>query len=146
MKKKIKSKQIRGNHVSGLDIPEAPVLLTLSETGVVILAYTMKKEYRIDIEKISNITSYSEKEEEKYQKSSFTKTLVGAAALGPVGAVIGSRPKEKTRDKFTNYLVIDYSDKQIIICADEDIFKVTDIIRLFEKIKPQSKGVTSVSL
>ncbi|MCM1156357.1 MAG: hypothetical protein NC314_13370 [Roseburia sp.] len=144
--KKIKSKEIRGTHVSGLDIPNAPVILKLSETGVIILAYTMDKRYSIDIEKISNISWYDEKEEEKYQKSSFAKTLVGAAALGPVGAVIGSRPKEKTRDKYTNYLVIDYSDNRIVICCSEDIYKVMDILKLFKKIKPQSAGITSVSL
>ncbi len=145
MKKKIKSKQVKGTHVSGLDIPAVDVISTLSETGIMIQAPMAKREYHIDLEKINNIMCYHEEEFEKYQKTSLIKTLIGAAAFGSVGAIIGSRPKEKTKRTVTFYLVIEYSNKQVVI-SSEDGWNVGGTIDLFRKLKPEANNVKSVSL
>ena len=143
IKKKVKAKKMNGIHFSGLDIPNIPVTLTLSEAGIVIVTSTLQKEYTIDIGAIKNISCYHEEEFEKYMKSSLVGGVIGAAAFGVPGAIIGSRPKEKSKRKVTFYLLVDYSDKQIVI-SSEDGFSIGSIVDLFRAINPQTNSVQSI--
>lgn len=145
MFKKKKQKQLLGKHISGLDISSVPVLIILDESGIKITDSSTKKEFIIAIDKISSINYYHETEVEKHLKSSFVKGVIGAATFGMTGAIIGSRPKEKEKKKVTFYLLIDYSDKQIVI-SSEDGFATGGIVDLFKKFKPQSDNIQSIEL
>jgi hypothetical protein len=133
--KKKKQKTVNGIHILGLDTTNVPVQVSLSESGLNIS--TPSNNYVIALEKISNISWYDEVQIEKHIKSSFTGGVIGAATFGVAGAVIGSRPKEKQKRKVTFYLLIDYSDKQIVI-SSEDGYAVGGIVDLFKKFKPHS--------
>lgn len=58
-----------------------------------------KKEYNLNLERIHNISWYNEVDFEKHIKSSLIGGVIGAAAFGAAGAIIGSRPKEKEKKK-----------------------------------------------
>lgn len=135
-KKKNNSKQFNGVHVSGLDVPNVPVTFTLSELGAVIK--TPSNDYTLSLEKITNISWYDEVEIEKHLKSSLTGGIIGAAVFGAAGAVIGSRPKEKEKRNVTFYLLVEYSEKQIVI-SSKDGFALGAVVDLFKKFKPTTK-------
>lgn len=146
MFKKKKSKQMIGQHIHGLNnIPNVPVLITLDESGIKLNVTNLKKEYTISIDKIQAINYYSETEVEKHLKASFVKGVIGAATFGMPGAIIGSQPKIKKKRKVNFYLVIDYTDNQIVFNS-EDGFAVGNIVDLFKKLKPNSSDVQSVEL
>ena len=144
-KKKEKSKEIVVNHVSGLDIPNVSVCVTLSQTGLKIAVPNLKKEYNLNLERIHNISWYNEVDFEKHIKSSLIGGVIGAAAFGAAGAIIGSRPKEKEKRKVQFYLLIEYPDNQIIL-QSEDGFAVGSIVDYFKKIKPESDSTESIQL
>ena len=144
-KKKEKIKEIVGNHVSGLDIPNVAVSVVLSQTGLKIAAPSIKKEYNLTLERIRNMSWYNEVEFEKHIKSSLLGGVIGTAAFGAAGAVIGSRPKEKEKRKVQFYLLVEYPDNQIIL-QSEDGFAVGSIVDYFKKLKPESSSTESIQL
>ena len=144
-KKKEKIKEIVGNHVSGLDIPNVAVSVVLSQTGLKIAAPSIKKEYNLTLERIRNISWYNEVEFEKHIKSSLLGGVIGTAAFGAAGAVIGSRPKEKEKRKVQFYLLVEYPDNKIIL-QSEDGFAVGSIVDYFKKLKPESSSTESIQL
>ena len=144
--KKKNSKQVIGQHISGLEnIPNVPVLIVLDESGIKLNVVSMKKEYTIALDKITSINYYHETEVEKHLKTSFVGGVIGAATFGVSGAIIGSRPKEKKKHKITFYLLIDYADNQLVF-SSEDGFGTGGIVDLFRKIKPSSNDVQSIEL
>lgn len=144
--KKKNNKQVIGQHISGLEnIPNVPVIIVLSESGLKLNVVNMKKEYTITLDKITSINCYHETEVEKHLKTSFVGGVVGAAAFGLPGAIIGSRPKEKKKRKVTFYLLVDYADNQLIF-SSEDGFGTGGIVDLFRKIKPSPNDVQSIEL
>ena len=144
--KKKNSKQIIGQHISGLEnIPNVPVLIVLDESGLKLNVVSLKKEYTITLDKISSINYYHETEVEKHLKSSFVGGVIGAATFGLPGAIIGSRPKEKKKQKVTFFLLIDYADNQLVF-SSEDGFATGEIVDLFRKIKPNSNDIQSIEL
>ena len=143
---KKKMKEVVGTHLSGLDIPENVIVsFSLSDDGIKITAPSMKKEYTIGLSKIQNINYYNETEVEKYSDSSFGKAVIGAAAFGVIGAVIGSRPKSKEKKTVHFYLIVNYSDKQIVI-ESENGFGVGSIVDFFRKLKPETSTAQTVEL
>lgn len=108
-----------GTHVSGLDVGKVQVSLCISDDGLLISVPILKKEFKLSLNKIENLGYYNEVEVEKHLKSSFAGGVIGAATFGVAGAVIDSRPKEKQTRKVTYYLLIDYSDGQIIIESND---------------------------
>ena len=144
-KKKEKIKEFVGNHVSGLDVPNVVVCVTLSSSGLKISAPNIKKEYTIALDRLQNISYYDEVEFEKHTKSSLVGGVVGAATFGVAGAVIGSRPKEKAKRKVHFYLLIEYPDNQIIV-QSENGFGVGGVVDYFKELKPEANDTKTVSL
>lgn len=142
-KKKEKVKSFYGNHVSGLDIPNVPVNVTLSADGMKITAPQNQREYTISLERLQNVSCYNEVEFEKQIKSSTVRGVVGAATFGVAGAIIGSRPKEKQKRKVHFYLLVEYPDNQIVITSDNG-FGVGSIVDYFRELKPT--GTTQIEL
>lgn len=141
-----KSKKFAGGtHVSGLDVGKAQVSLCLSDDKLLISVPSLKKEFNLSLNKIENLGYYNEVEVEKHLKSSFAGGVIGAATFGVAGAVIGSRPKEKQTRKVTYYLLIDYSDGQIII-ESNDWISLDNMIKYFRKLKPQANETVTIEL
>lgn len=144
-KKKDKIKDFIGNHISGLDIPNATVCVTMSPSGLKITAPTLKKEYSISLDRLQNITYYDEVAFEQYTKSSVLGGLVGATTFGVAGAIIGSRPKQKEKRKVHFYLLVEYPDNQIII-QSENGFGIGSVVDYFRELKPESNQTKTISL
>lgn len=144
-KEKKSIRTLFGTHVSGLDIGKAQVSICLSDNGLLISAPSMKKEFSLLLNNIQTLGYYNEVEIEKHLKSSLAGGIIGAATFGVAGAVIGARPKEKQKHKVTSYILIDYTDGQIIIEA-YDAISVGKMIDYFRKLKPQANETISVEL
>lgn len=140
-----KNKELAGSHVSGLDIPNIAVYVTLSQTGLKISAPSVKKEYELTLERIHNISWYNEVEFEKHTKSSLVGGVIGAAAFGTAGAIVGSRPKEKEKRKVQFYLLVEYPGNQIVL-QSEDGFSVGGIVDYFKKLKPELNNIKNIQL
>lgn len=136
-KKKEKIKEFVGNHVSGLDIPDVVVCVTMSPNDLKIYAPSIKKEYTLSLDRLQNISYYNEVEFEKHVKSSLVGGVVGAATFGVAGAIIGSRPKEKEKRKVHFYLFVEYPNNQIVI-QSENGFGVGSVVDYFRELKPES--------
>lgn len=134
---KKKAKTVVGTHISGLDIPEnVNIVFTLDTDGVVIKD-TTSKEYSISLNKIQSISFYNETEIQNITTSSLGSAVIGAAAFGTIGAIIGSRPKNKEQRTVLFYLLIQYDDKAIVI-ESKDGFGVGQVVDYFKKLKPSS--------
>lgn len=134
---KKKAKSVVGTHISGLEIPEnIDILFTLDTDGVVI-KIPGSKEYSISLNKIQSISFHHETEIEKYVASSLGSAVVGAAAFGVIGAVIGSRPKTKEKRNVSFFLIVEYDNKFIVI-ESKDGFSVGQVVDYFKKLKPSS--------
>ncbi len=144
-KEEQKQKSVFGTHVSGLDIPNATLSVSLSREGVVISVPSMNKDFKLSLDKIQHIGYYSETEIERHLKSSLASGVLGAAVFGVNGAIIGSRAREKEVRKTTYYLLIDHSDGQIVIESENSI-GVDGMIRYFKELKPESDITTTVEL
>lgn len=133
-----------GNHVSGLDIPEGQLVsITVADNQVIIKAPAANKEYNITLDRVISISNYTDVEIQSYMKSSIGKGIVGAAAFGVAGAVIGSQPKEKKKHVLHMFLVIDYADGQIIITSDVS-YRFADVVKKFNALRPQTEQKISL--
>ena len=109
-------------HVGGLSVPESincnavlnPTELLISCSG---------NEFVLPIEKIRNVECEFNIDEKQYLKSSMAKRIIGAAAFGVAGAVIGSAPETKTKREVKCYAIISYDgtdgDVKTFILRDE---------------------------
>lgn len=130
-------------HVQGLDNPNTSCSVSLYPDKLIIVG--SDKEYTLNIDKIVSVNFEIEVDAKKYSKSSLIGGIVGAAAFGTVGAVIGSAPKVKEDRAVTNCVVIGYtlSDGdtgylifQNIYPNDPQAAKFTDKLRPLIKSRP----------
>lgn len=143
-KTKTKAKTVVGTHISGLDIPgNVGIVFTLDADGIVI-KIPASKEYSISLNKIQSISCYHETEIQNITTSSLGSAVVGAAAFGAIGAIIGSRPKNKEQRTVLFYLLIQYDDKAILI-ESKDGSSVGRVVDYFRKLKPSS-GMQRIEL
>lgn len=133
---KKKEKKLSGIHISGLNAPEnSNLTLSLDEEGIDIKI--LSNEYHISLNKIQSIAWYNETDIQKYTTSSLGSAVVGAAAFGVIGAIIGSRPKTKETKTVYFYLIIQYDEKSVII-ESKDGFATGQIVDYFKKLKPET--------
>lgn len=94
-------------HVGGLDAPEnvsCNVILSPIDLKIVCGG----KEFSLQLKKIRNVDFQLDINEKQYLKSSMAKGMIGAAAFGMAGAIIGSAPKTKTKREVKCYAIIAY--------------------------------------
>lgn len=93
-------------HIQGLDIPETVCTVELSTDKVIITGGG--KEYNLNLERILSVNFEMDVDVQKYSKSSMTAGIVGVAAFGVAGAVIGAAPREKTKRLVTGCAILGY--------------------------------------
>lgn len=68
--------------------------------------------------------------------------IIGAAAFGILGAMVGGRVKTKEKTKISTLLLVDYisdgENKQILIDVSDNFISANTFVNKFHKIKPQS--------
>lgn len=138
-------------HVGGLQAPKdckAHAILSPSEFKVMCGG----NEYVLDVSKIRNVDFQIDVDEEQYLDSSFVRGVIGAAAFGVSGAVIGSAPTAKTKRDVKCYAIISYESAQseegykIFLLRDE--YPNTQVCaKLVDTLKPRiNQGVQRIEL
>lgn len=113
--KKKKDKVIVGGFlVSGLPEKEnSDLMLELFNDHVHIKSFRdFKNEYKISLDKITDVKFYTEKQIEKVITQSAPGMIIGAATFGTIGAMIGGRVKTKEKKTTLDFLVIKYNNKE----------------------------------
>lgn len=113
--KKKKEKVIVGGFlVSGLPEREnSDLMLELFDDHIHIKSFRdFKNEYKISLDKVTNVKYYNESQIEKVITQSTPGMIIGAATFGAVGAMIGGRVKTKEKKTTLDFLLIKYDDKE----------------------------------
>lgn len=141
-------KELGGYLISGLPVPEqtfVQVLLypdQLKLNAVVKEIKPVTKEFEISLEKISNIRILNQTEIHQVIKQSTPGMIIGAAAFGLIGAMIGGRVKTTEKSLLKNLLIINYtsnSEKQIILDCSQAVSSVqATFLKRFHELKPES--------
>lgn len=147
-KKKI-TRSVGGAHVTGLPVPEstfvqvilAPEELTL--TAVLQGAgKPVEQKFTLGMDKVKNIRILNEAEVKQIIEQSAPGMLLGAAAFGIVGAMIGGRVKTKEQTVIKNLLVLDYvsgEEKQIVLdCTKDAPANQSAFLKHFHDLKPEA--------
>lgn len=140
-----RSESVFAEHISGLDIGEEKTTITLTENGLKIAPMNRPTEFDLSLDKINSINTYDKLEVEKYVKSSLTKSIIGGVAFGLPGALAGAAPTEKKRYNANTYLVIDYSDGDLLFSIYSKK-SAKALISFLKELKPDVTDVKKVTL
>lgn len=140
--------QVSGKLVDGLPIPaQVQVVTKLFNEKIELEAFTGNKpsdhqRFNLDIEKVQKVTILDEKQIQQIVTQSAPGMIIGAAAFGLLGAMVGGRVKTKDKVKINRLLLIDYisdgENKQILINVSESGLQADAFANKFHGIKPQS--------
>lgn len=147
--KKKEEKTVLGNLVDGLPVQEGTDLLVkLTPTGTSLIIPSTKQTFEVSFDKLDSFQYYNQTEMEKVISQSAPGMVIGAAAFGILGAMVGGRVKTKEQRTVHHFVVINYTSdgqKQIIIKTN-DFFGAGQIVDYFKKLKPESSKPTTISL
>jgi len=147
-KKKEDQKVLLGNLVEGLPVHEGTDLIVkITPDGASIMIPSSKQTFDVNISKLKSVEYYSETDMEKIISQSAPGMIIGAAAFGILGAMVGGRVKTKEKKVVTHFAVINYESdgqKQIVI-ETKDFFGAGQFVDYFKKLKPSFEP-SSISL
>ncbi|MDD3049758.1 MAG: hypothetical protein PHR06_01280 [Candidatus Cloacimonetes bacterium] len=138
-KKKEDMKVIGCTLIEGLPVIKgSDLILKLTGDGVSIIVTPTKQTFEISFSKLTSVQYYNETEMEKVISQSAPGMIIGGAAFGILGAMVGGRIKTKEKKTVTHFVVIDFESegsKQIVVQSN-DFFGAGQIADLFRKLKP----------
>lgn len=135
-KKQQNSQLVLGFSIDGLPVPSGTnLMIKLDEQGLTITSPDFKDQYEITLNRIDKISLYSETQIEKVISQSAPGMIIGAAAFGVLGAMIGGRVKTKEKKIINYFLLIDFEGKQVVIRSTLPA-DAEKMIKLFEYLKP----------
>lgn len=138
-----------GNLIDGLPIPQNTVVLSKllpDKLEMKALIGTKKEDWKIfelPFEKIDSMQIVNEKEIQKIVSQSAPGMIIGAAAFGILGAMVGGRVKTKEKVKISTLLLIDYTSeekKQILLNVTSSVNESSKLVKEFKEIKPTSNN------
>lgn len=148
-KKKTSEKILLGNLIEGLPVRNnVDLMFKLKPEGATFFVPQEQKTFEINISKITNVQWYDETSMEKIIKQSAPGMIIGAAAFGLIGAMVGGRVKTKNVKTSTHFVSIDYvsdGQKQIIMKTN-DAFGAVKISDYFKELKPDANTPQTVIL
>lgn len=136
-----------GNLIDGLPIPQNTVVLSKllpDKLEMKALIGTKKEDWKtfeLPLEKIDSMQIVNEKEIQKIVSQSAPGMIIGAAAFGILGAMVGGRVKTKEKVKISTLLLIDYTSeekKQILLNVTSSVNESSKLVKEFKVIKPTS--------
>lgn len=131
------------DHVAGLPLAEgAHCTLIFSEEGIEINSGS--NQFRLAIEKTTDITVTTSTAIQKSYVSSAGGAAAGAALFGPLGAMVGGRIKEKTTKTIDEYFIITYTKDCSLnylsfLVPDEEGLSVIRAIEFFRPLLSEKK-------
>lgn len=139
--------QTVGMLIDGLPIPvSVPVTVFLYENRIDLEAVTgtasPNQRFSLDIDKIQRVSLLNESQVQQIVKQSAPGMIVGAAAFGILGAMVGGRVKTKQTMVINSLLLIDYisdsESKQILLNVSNDVFQATSFVNKINKMNPRT--------
>lgn len=133
--------------IDGLPIPQNTVVLSKllpDKLEMKALIGTKKEDWKtfeLPFEKIDSMQIVNEKEIQKIVSQSAPGMIIGAAAFGILGAMVGGRVKTKEKVKISTLLLIDYTSeekKQILLNVTSSVNESSKLVKEFKEIKPTS--------
>lgn len=149
--KKKETQSVGGFLIEGLPVPQnsfvqvilSPTILTL--TAVIAGTKTVEEKFELTLDKVNKIQIFNETEIKQIIEQSAPGMIIGTAAFGLVGALIGGRVKTKEKVVLKNILLIDYTsvtDKQIVLdCSSSASSEQQKFLKRFQELKPESNRV-----
>ena len=138
-----------GTLVDGLPVP-ANTMITVrlnSEKFYIQALIGRKKEdwptYELTVEKVENVQLMNQTEIERVVEQSVPGLIIGGAALGALGAMIGGRVHTKEKVENHTILAITYFSgerKQIILDVTTAIKDSERVLNHFKELKPIQTG------
>lgn len=139
--------QTVGILIDGLPIPvSVPVTVFLYENHIDLEAITgttsPNQRFSLDIDKIQRVSLLNESQVQQIVKQSAPGMIIGAAAFGILGAMVGGRVKTKQTMVINSLLLIDYisdsESKQILLNVSNDVFQATSFVNKINKMNPRT--------
>lgn len=138
-----------GTLVDGLPVPSNTMITVhVKPEGLHFQALTGRKKedwptYELPIDKVENLQLMNQSEIKQIVEQSVPGLIIGGAALGALGAMVGGRVH--TKEKVTNHtiLVINYisgEQKQIILDVTAAQKESEQVLNYFKKLKPIHTG------
>lgn len=138
-----------GTLVAGLPVPSNTMITVRlnSEKFYIQALVGRKKEdwptYELTIEKVKNVQLMNQTEIQQVVEQSVPGMVIGGAALGALGAMIGGRVHTKEKVKNHTILVITYissEQKQIILDVTATVKDSERMLNHFKELKPNQTG------
>lgn len=128
-------------HVCGLAVPaNCRCSAVIDSEGFTVIC--SGNEFLLRISKIRNVDFQIDIDERHYLKSSLAGGIIGAAAFGVSGAVIGSAPKAKIKREVKCYAIISYEDDQGVyrtFILQDEFANLNRCAKLVDILKPLVK-------
>lgn len=110
-------------HVVGLPVPDgAPCCVQVYKDRVAFV--TSGKQFSIPLSRVTGATTYTDTEMRQQIQSSLFQTMLGGAAFGDAGAIIGAMPHSKYKRVISKYNLMvsfkakDGSDSSIVVTSN----------------------------
>ena len=153
-KKKV-TRSVGGTHIAGLPVPDGTfVQAVLAPEGLTLTAVLqgigkpVEQKFSLELDKVKNIRILNETEVKRIIEQSAPGMLLGAAAFGVVGAMIGGRVKTKEKAVIKNLLILDYvsgEEKQIVLdCTKDAPANQAAFMKHFQELKPEKAQAPEV--
>ena len=148
-KKKEKEFAAVGSMIDGLPVPAlTTVIAKLQPDGFSLKGLTGTQrenwpEYNLSLNKVQNVQLMNERQIQQVIQQSAPGMILGAAAFGVLGAIVGGRIKTKEKVKITTLLIIDYESngpKQIVLNVSDNLKDSEQVVNLFHSMKPVSNA------
>lgn len=150
---KKKTQSIGGSLISGLDVPEGSFIQVIASpdnlklTAVINTGKAYTKEFNLSISKVNYIRLMNEQEVKQVIEQSKPGMVLGAAAFGVIGAMIGGRIKTKEKKVLKQILIIDYTNNQIVLdCSGEVFTTQNDFMKYVNNLIPEKIDDSPVEL
>ncbi|MCC8080241.1 MAG: hypothetical protein LIO57_09365, partial [Oscillospiraceae bacterium] len=98
-------------------------------------------------EKIENIQLINEREIQQVREQSAPGMILGAAAFGVLGAMVGGRAKTKEKIKINTLLIVDYisgEKKQIVLNVSNNVKDSERVAARFRELKPTENATVQL--
>lgn len=106
--------------VDGLPLNQgADVIMKLTTDKLLFIVSATKQEIEVDISKLTGIEYKTETEMNNIISQSAPGMIIGAAAFGILGAMVGGRVKTKQVTTVTHFIIVDYTSGQIVLQTND---------------------------
>lgn len=117
------------------------MIMKLTADKLLFIVSATKQEIEVDVSKLNGIEYKTETEMNNIISQSAPGMIIGAAAFGILGAMIGGRVKTKQVATVTHFVIVNYASGQIVLQTN-DGDSARKISEYFRELKPLPNKIT----